>query len=59
MEKTSRDRDKGRKYLSGDQKRALAKAKEAENEKHRGDINKFLVAQGLRMKEITTIQKMI
>ena len=43
MGKTSRDRDKGRKYLSGNQKRALAKAKEAENEKHRGAINKFLV----------------
>ena len=35
MGKTSRDRDKRRKYLSGNQKRALAKAKEAENEKNR------------------------
>ena len=34
MGKTSRDRDKGRKYLSGNQKRALAKAKKAENEKY-------------------------
>ena len=39
MGKTSKNRDKGRTYLSGNQKRALAKAKEAENEKHRGAIN--------------------
>ena len=44
MRKTSRDRDRGRKYLNGNQilimwylngKRALTKAKEAENEKQR------------------------
>ena len=33
MGKTSRDRDKERKYLSGNQKRALANAKEAKTEK--------------------------
>ena len=48
MEKTSRDRDKGCKYLSGNQKRALAKAKKAENEKHTGAINKFLVTPSLK-----------
>ena len=32
MASTSRDRDKGQKYLSGNQKWALAKAKAAENE---------------------------
>ena len=52
MEKTSRDRDKGCKYLSGNQKRALAKAKEAENEKHRGAINKFLVTPSLKRPRI-------
>ena len=52
MGKTSRDRDKGRKYLSGNQKRALAKAKEAENEKHRGAINKFLVTPSLKRPRI-------
>ena len=52
MGKTSRDRDKGRKYLSGNQKRALAKAKEAENEKHRGAINKFLVTSSLKRPRI-------
>ena len=50
MGKTSRDRDKGRKYLSGNQKRALAK--EAENEKHRGAINKFLVTPSLKRPRI-------
>ena len=48
MGNTSRDRDKGRKYSSGNQKRALAKAKEAENEKQRGAINKFLVTPPLK-----------
>ena len=52
MEKTSRDRDKGRMYLSGNQKRALAKAKEAENEKYRGAINKFLVTPSLKRPRI-------
>ena len=52
MGKTSRDRDKGRKYLSGNQKSALAKAKEAENEKHRGAINKFLVTPSLKRTRI-------
>ena len=52
MGKTSRDRDKGRKYLSGNQKRVLAKAKEAENEKHRGAINKFLVTPSLKRPRI-------
>ena len=52
MGKTSRDRDKGRKYLSGNQRRALAKAKEAENEKHRGAINKFLVTPSLKRPRI-------
>ena len=52
MGKTSRDRDKGRKYLSGNQKRALAKAKEAENEKHRGAINKFFVTPSLKRPRI-------
>ena len=48
IRKTSRDRVKGRKYLSGNQKRGLAKAKEAENEKHRVAINKFLVTPSLK-----------
>ena len=48
MGKTSGDRDKGRKYLSGNQKRALAKAKKAENEKYRDAIKKFLVTLSLK-----------
>ena len=48
MASTNRDRDRGRKYLSGNQKRALAKAKVAENEKHRGAITKFLVTPSLK-----------
>ena len=34
MASTSRDRDKGRKYLNGYKEPALAKAKVAEDEKH-------------------------
>ena len=41
MASTSKDRDEGRKYLSGNKKQALAKAKVAENEKHRGAIQKI------------------
>ena len=52
MEKTSRDQDKGCKYLSGNQEKALAKAKEAENEKHRSPINKFLVTPSLKRPRI-------
>ena len=52
MGKTSKDRDHGRKYLSGNQKRALAKAKEAENEKHGGTIHKFLVTLSLKRPRI-------
>ncbi|XP_032895465.1 uncharacterized protein LOC116985118 [Amblyraja radiata] len=48
MASTSRDRDKGRKCLSGNQKRALVKAKVAENEKHRGALKKFLVTPSLK-----------
>ena len=47
MRKTSRDRDRGRKYLSGNQK-----TKEAENEKHRDPINKFLVTPSLKRPRI-------
>ena len=52
MGKTSRDQDKGCKYLSGNQKRALAKTKEAENEKHRGAVNIFLVTPSLQRPRI-------
>ena len=48
MASTSRDRDKGQKYLSGIQKEALAKAKAAENEKQRGAITKFFVTPTLK-----------
>ncbi|XP_042206313.1 uncharacterized protein LOC121855442 [Homarus americanus] len=48
MASTSRDRGRGRKYLNGNQKRALAKAKVLENEKHRGAIKKFLVTPPLK-----------
>ena len=44
MASTSRDRDRGCKYLSGNRKQALAKAKEAENEKLTGIITNFLAS---------------
>ena len=46
--RTNRDRVKVHKYLCGNKKRALAKAKVAENEKHRGAIKKFLVTPSLK-----------
>ena len=48
MGKTSRVRDEGRKYSSGNRKRALAKARKAENKKQRGAIHKFLVTPSLK-----------
>ena len=48
MASTSRDRDKGRKYLSSIKKRALVKAKVAEIEKPRGAIKKLLVPTSLK-----------
>ena len=41
MASTSRDRDRGRRYLGGNQKQALEKV--VENKKQRGTITKFFV----------------
>ena len=48
MASRSRDRDKERKYLSGNQERALANAKVARNKKHEGAIEQFLATPSLK-----------
>jgi len=63
MASTCRDRYRKRKYLSGSQKRALAKVEVAKNEMHGGAIKNFLSLHLLRvdvvrMKKAKNIQEM-